>query len=74
MVLSAGRVAEEGRYDDLIQQGGLFYEMVHKVDKPEEDEDAVPMEKIDMVSMAKVRGRDPSPRHVETRTRSAIPE
>ena len=34
MVLNAGRVAEEGHYDDLIQQGGLFYEMVHKVDKP----------------------------------------
>uniref|UniRef100_M4BSE2 ABC transporter domain-containing protein n=1 Tax=Hyaloperonospora arabidopsidis (strain Emoy2) TaxID=559515 RepID=M4BSE2_HYAAE len=57
LVLNGGRVAEEGRYDDLVQQGGLFYEMVHKVDKPEEDEDAVPMEKIDMVSMAKGRGR-----------------
>ena len=57
LVLNAGRAAEEGRYDDLVQQGGLFYEMVHKVDKPEEDEDAVPMEKIDMVSMAKGRGR-----------------
>ena len=34
LVLNGGRVAEEGRYDDLVQQGGLFYDMVHKVDKP----------------------------------------
>ena len=34
MVLNAGRVAEEDRYDGLVQQGGLFYEMVQKVDKP----------------------------------------
>ena len=33
LVLNAGRAAEEGRYDDLVQQGGLFYETVHKVDK-----------------------------------------
>ncbi|CAI5711115.1 unnamed protein product [Hyaloperonospora brassicae] len=57
LVLSAGRVAEEGRYDALVQMGGLFYEMVHKVDKPEEDEASVPMDKVDMVSMVKGRGR-----------------
>ena len=34
LVLNAGRVAEEDRYGYLVQQGDLFYEMVHKVDKP----------------------------------------
>ncbi|ETK90931.1 hypothetical protein F441_05550 [Phytophthora nicotianae CJ01A1] len=62
LVLNTGRVAEEGRYDALVQKGGLFYEMVHKVDKPEEEEDAAPVEKPDMVSMTKSRRRGTAPR------------
>ncbi|KAL4108785.1 hypothetical protein PRIC1_000494 [Phytophthora ramorum] len=62
LVLNTGRVAEEGRYDALVQKGGLFYEMVHKVDKPEEEEDVAPVEKTDMVSMAKSRRRGTGPR------------
>ena len=40
----------------------MFSEMVHKVDKPYEDEAAVPMGKIDMVSVATGHGRVPAPR------------
>ncbi|KAJ0394812.1 hypothetical protein P43SY_008597 [Pythium insidiosum] len=29
LVLNKGRVAEEGRYDELVRKNGLFYEMVH---------------------------------------------
>ncbi|CEG46591.1 atp-binding cassette superfamily [Plasmopara halstedii] len=57
LVLNAGRVAEEGRYEALVQKGGLFFEMVHKVEKPEEEEDDVPLEMSHMVSMAKSRRR-----------------
>ncbi|CAH0492770.1 unnamed protein product [Peronospora farinosa] len=62
LVLNAGRVAEEGRYDALVQKGGLFFEMVHKVDKSEEDEVSDPIEQTDMVSMAKSRRRGIVPR------------
>ncbi|GMF38817.1 unnamed protein product [Phytophthora fragariaefolia] len=62
LVLNSGRVAEEGRYDALVQKGGLFYEMVHKVDKPDEEEAAAPVEKPDMVSMTKSRRRGTAPR------------
>ncbi|KAL4136798.1 hypothetical protein KRP22_000329 [Phytophthora ramorum] len=55
-------IPREGRYDALVQKGGLFYEMVHKVDKPEEEEDVAPVEKTDMVSMAKSRRRGTGPR------------
>ncbi|TMW57634.1 hypothetical protein Poli38472_003559 [Pythium oligandrum] len=39
LVLNKGRVAEEGRYDDLVRRGGLFYEMVHKTEEDEDEED-----------------------------------
>lgn len=38
LVLNAGRVAEAGRYDELVQKGGLFYEMVHMTGSEEEEE------------------------------------
>ncbi|KAI9905909.1 hypothetical protein PsorP6_013587 [Peronosclerospora sorghi] len=60
LVLNAGRVAEEGRYEYLVQKGGLFFEMVHKVDKPD-DEDP-PIEKPNMVSMSKSHRRGTAPR------------
>lgn len=39
LVLNAGRVAEQGRYDDLVRKGGLFYEMIHKTENSEEEEE-----------------------------------
>ncbi|GLD96232.1 hypothetical protein PINS_up004910 [Pythium insidiosum] len=41
LVLNKGRVAEEGRYDELVRKNGLFYEMVHKVDSDDTDEQEV---------------------------------
>lgn len=38
LVLNKGRVAEVGKYDTLVQQGGLFYEMVHKTADKEDEE------------------------------------
>ncbi|RLN51889.1 hypothetical protein BBJ29_005760 [Phytophthora kernoviae] len=55
LVLNEGRVAEEGRYDALVQKGKIFYEMVHKTDKTEEEEDIAPKEKPDMVSGKRIR-------------------
>ncbi|KAG2517365.1 hypothetical protein JM16_007434 [Phytophthora kernoviae] len=55
LVLNEGRVAEEGRYDALVQKGKIFYEMVHKTDKTEEEEDVAPKEKPDMVSGKRIR-------------------
>lgn len=40
LVLNAGRVAEQGRYDELVRRGGLFYEMVHKTSDDDDDADA----------------------------------
>uniref|UniRef100_K3WWK3 ABC transporter domain-containing protein n=1 Tax=Globisporangium ultimum (strain ATCC 200006 / CBS 805.95 / DAOM BR144) TaxID=431595 RepID=K3WWK3_GLOUD len=42
LVLNKGRVAEQGRYDDLVRKGGLFYEMVHKTGKEDEEEQKKP--------------------------------
>jgi ABC-type methionine transport system ATPase subunit len=39
LVLQAGRVAEQGRYDALVRKGGLFYEMVHKTENSDDDEE-----------------------------------
>lgn len=39
LVLNKGRVAEQGRYDDLVRKGGLFYEMVHKTGNNEDEEE-----------------------------------
>ncbi|KAJ0399233.1 hypothetical protein ATCC90586_007600 [Pythium insidiosum] len=38
LVLNKGRVAEEGRYDELVRKNGLFYEMVHKAETTGEAE------------------------------------
>jgi ABC-type multidrug transport system fused ATPase/permease subunit len=40
LVLNQGRVAEEGRYEELVRKGGLFSEMVNKTDDHSDDDDA----------------------------------
>lgn len=39
LVLNKGFVAEQGRYDDLVRKGGLFYEMVHKNEASDDEEE-----------------------------------
>lgn len=46
LVLNQGRVAEQGRYDNLVRQGGLFYEMVHKTESSKEEEAQPPKDPI----------------------------